>query len=46
MNDYYNSCGKLIIIGGGDITDEIFDVFSELIGGPDQNVVVIPTGEQ
>ena len=46
MNNYYNYNGKLIIIGGGDITDEIFNVFSELIGGKDQNVVVIPTATE
>ena len=46
MNDYYNYDGKLIIIGGGDIPEEIFDLFSELVGGKDQNIVVIPTATE
>ena len=35
--------GKLIIIGGGDIPDTLFNLFSASIGGKDQPIVVIPT---
>jgi cyanophycinase len=46
MNDIYNYSGNLIIIGGGDIPEEIFDLFSELIGGKDSPIVVIPTATE
>jgi len=35
--------GKLIIIGGGDIPDTLFNLFATSIGGKDQPIVVIPT---
>jgi cyanophycinase len=35
--------GKLIIIGGGDIPDTLFNLFASSIGGKDQPIVVIPT---
>ena len=35
--------GKLIIIGGGDIPDTLFNLFAAAIGGKDQPVIVIPT---
>jgi cyanophycinase len=35
--------GKLIIIGGGDIPDTLFNLFAVSIGGKDQSIVVIPT---
>lgn len=35
--------GKLIIIGGGDIPDTIYNIFAEHCGGKDQPIVVIPT---
>lgn len=35
--------GKLIIIGGGDIPDTLFNLFATSIGGKDQLIVVIPT---
>jgi len=35
--------GKLIIIGGGDIPDTLFNLFAASIGGKDQPIVVIPT---
>lgn len=35
--------GKLIIIGGGDIPDTLFNLFAASIGGKDQPVIVIPT---
>lgn len=46
MNDIFNYSGTLIIIGGGEIDVEIFDLFSQLIGGRDANVVVIPTATE
>ena len=46
MNDIYNYSGNLIIIGGGDIPEEIFDLFSQLIGGKDSPIVVIPTATE
>ena len=33
--------GSLVIIGGGTVTDEIWDRFIELAGGPDARIVVI-----
>jgi cyanophycinase len=35
--------GKLIIIGGGDIPDTLFNLFAASVGGKDQPVIVIPT---
>jgi cyanophycinase len=35
--------GKLIIIGGGDIPDTLFNLFATSIGGKGQPIVVIPT---
>jgi len=35
--------GKLIIIGGGDILDTIYNLFAKEIGGKDQPIVYIPT---
>ena len=46
MNEFYNYDGKLIIIGGGEIPEEIFELFSSLIGGKDQNIVVVPTATE
>ena len=40
------SKGKLIIIGGGDIPDTIFNVFAQACGGKDQSVIVIPTATE
>ena len=42
-NPFFNSKGKLIIIGGGNIPDSLFSFFSNYIGGKDQPVVYIPT---
>lgn len=35
--------GKLIIIGGGDIPDTLFNLFAASIGGKYQPIVIIPT---
>jgi hypothetical protein len=35
--------GKLIIIGGGDILDTMYNLFAKEIGGKDQPIVYIPT---
>lgn len=35
--------GKLIIIGGGDILDTMYNLFANEIGGKDQPIVYIPT---
>ncbi len=35
--------GKLIIIGGGDILDTMYNLFAKDIGGKDQPIVYIPT---
>lgn len=35
--------GSLIIIGGGDIPDTIYNLFASKIGGKDQSIVYIPT---
>jgi cyanophycinase len=35
--------GSLLIIGGGRMTEELWDKFKELMGGSDQHLVVIPT---
>ena len=42
-NPFFNSKGKLIIIGGGSIPDSLFNFFANYIGGKDQPVVYIPT---
>jgi len=42
-NPFFNSKGKLIIIGGGNIPDSLFSFFANYIGGKDQPVVYIPT---
>ncbi len=42
-NPFFNSKGKLIIIGGGSIPDSLFSFFANYIGGKDQPVVYIPT---
>jgi len=42
-NPFFNSMGKLIIIGGGNIPDSLFSFFANYIGGKDQPVVYIPT---
>ena len=35
--------GALLIVGGGRMTDELWDKFKELMGGADKHLVVIPT---
>lgn len=35
--------GSLVIVGGGELTDEIIERFVELAGGKDARLVVIPT---
>lgn len=40
---YYAHKGSLIIIGGGEITNEMYDLFAQKIGGKDQRIVYIPT---
>jgi cyanophycinase len=35
--------GSLLIVGGGRITDELWNKFKELMGGEDKHLVVIPT---
>lgn len=35
--------GKLIIVGGGDILDTMYNLFAREIGGKDQSIVYIPT---
>lgn len=35
--------GSLLIVGGGRITDELWNEFKELMGGEDKHLVVIPT---
>lgn len=35
--------GKLIVIGGGDILDTMYNLFAKEIGGKDQPIVYIPT---
>ena len=35
--------GSLVIVGGGEITEEVLERFIELAGGPDSLIVVIPT---
>lgn len=40
---YYPHKGSLIIIGGGEITNEMYDLFAQKIGGKDQRIVYIPT---
>jgi len=42
-NPFFNSKGKLIIIGGGLIPDSLFTFFANYIGGKDQPIVYIPT---
>jgi cyanophycinase len=42
-NPFFNSKGKLIIIGGGSIPDSLFTFFAAHCGGKDQPVVYIPT---
>jgi cyanophycinase len=42
-NPFFNSKGKLIIIGGGTIPDSLFSFFAEDCGGKDQLIVYIPT---
>lgn len=42
-NPFFNSKGKLIIIGGGTIPDSLFTFFANYIGGKDQPIVYIPT---
>ena len=39
----YDHKGSLIIIGGGEITNDMYDLFAQKIGGKDQRVVYIPT---
>jgi cyanophycinase len=39
----YSHAGSLIIIGGGEIPESIYDVFAGKIGGKDKPVVYIPT---
>lgn len=39
----YPHKGTLVVIGGGTITDTIYNLFAERIGGRDQPVVYIPT---
>jgi len=39
----YPHGGKLIIIGGGDIPESVYDRFAQEIGGKDQLIVYIPT---
>ncbi len=35
--------GSLLIVGGGRMTDELWNKFKELMGGEDKHLVVIPT---
>ena len=35
--------GKLIVVGGGDILDTMYNLFAKEIGGKDQPIVYIPT---
>jgi cyanophycinase len=35
--------GSLIIVGGGEITDEMYSLFAEKIGGKDKSIIYIPT---
>ena len=42
-NPFFNSKGKLIIIGGGSIPDSLFEFFAAHCGGKDQPIVYIPT---
>jgi len=42
----YNHKGSLIIIGGGEIPDTIFNIFARKIGGKDQPIVYIPTATE
>jgi cyanophycinase len=42
-NPYFNSKGKLIIVGGGSMPDSLFEFFAQYCGGKDQLVVYIPT---
>jgi len=38
--------GSLIIVGGGDIPDTIYQIFARKIGGKDQPIVYIPTATE
>jgi cyanophycinase len=38
--------GSLIIIGGGDIPDTVYQIFAQKIGGKDQSIVYIPTASE
>lgn len=42
----FTSKGKLIIIGGGDIPDTLFNLLASSMGGKDQPLVVIPTATE
>ena len=42
----YPHGGKLIVIGGGDIPESIYDFFAQSIGGKDQSIVYIPTATE
>ena len=46
INPFFNSKGKLIIIGGGSIPDSLFTFFANDCGGKDQLVVYIPTATE
>jgi cyanophycinase len=39
----FNHKGSLIIIGGGDIPDTVYNLFAQKIGGKDKLIVYIPT---
>lgn len=43
QQDIFPYKGKLIIIGGGDILDTMYNLFAKEIGGKDQPIVYIPT---
>jgi cyanophycinase len=45
-NPFFNSKGKLIIIGGGTIPDSLFTFFANYCGGKDQPIVYIPTATE
>jgi cyanophycinase len=42
-NPYFNYKGKLIVVGGGNMPDSLFEFFAAYCGGKDQPVVYIPT---
>ena len=43
QQDVFPFKGKLIVVGGGDILDTMYNLFAKEIGGKDQPIVYIPT---